>query len=127
MHPDYLAKINQTVTGALENSIYPYEILAAKLKEKSTTGQLLSILVNYLPPAEREMQPQQPRKKTVSPITVNTIKTGTVQSRYDIDLKIGDGNNRMYLQMQYKKGIYKKERIKRMLDTFETIITTEVE
>ncbi|MCP4150674.1 MAG: hypothetical protein GY757_23205, partial [bacterium] len=123
----YLTKMNQTMAGALENSIYPYEMLAAKLKEKSTTGQLLSILVNYLPPAEREMQPQQPRKKTVSPITVNTIKTGTVQSRYDIDLKIGDGNNRMYLQMQYKKGIYKKERIKRMLDTFETIITTEVE
>ncbi|MCP4154674.1 MAG: acyltransferase domain-containing protein, partial [bacterium] len=123
----HLEKMNRTIVEALDNSIYPYELLAAKLKEKKESN-LLSILVNYLPPAQRAEQLQEPTNEPVeSPLSITMFNTGEMQSRYDIDLMVIDSNRRMQLRFNYKKGIYKKEKIKKILDSFETIIKQVLE
>ncbi|MCP4151430.1 MAG: hypothetical protein GY757_27040 [bacterium] len=140
----HLRKVNQTVLEALDHSVYPYEQLVAKLKEqrksKGVKSGMESILVNYQPPAERTEKTEKtettettrttetaPTTPQDNPLNISQLEIGQKYSRYDMELVVADSTEKLNLHIFYKQGIYKRERIKKLMNAFETVIAHALE
>ncbi|UCH93959.1 MAG: amino acid adenylation domain-containing protein [Candidatus Aminicenantes bacterium] len=119
-----LEKSKQTVSEALNNQDYPYEILNNKIRENShlKKSELFSIFFNYF---TRE------KDKKVSVFDENfkirPLKIQEFSSRYDITLYVDDCDEYMTLYSIYKGNIYDEDSIKSLIDGLVHVIDLVLE
>jgi malonyl CoA-acyl carrier protein transacylase/NAD(P)-dependent dehydrogenase (short-subunit alcohol dehydrogenase family)/acyl carrier protein len=111
---DYVSKIDRIVIEAVDNSLYPYELLNEKIRQNNDIpgSELFNIILNYLPAEENNGH------VSGSQFKISYFHIKKVSSKYHINLKITDNFENIVLTMKYRSCLYNRDRIKRILDNF---------
>jgi amino acid adenylation domain-containing protein len=119
---DNLSRTKEIVLEALDNSSYPFELLAAKLEEcgGTTSNELFTILFNYFPIERKE-------ELVSDKFKINSLHSHEVLPKYNITLYVSDSEDAISLNLVYKSSIYSEFRIKRILKNFLNLIITVLE
>jgi amino acid adenylation domain-containing protein len=114
---DFLEANKKTVLDGLERSSYPFESLAAKLKEQGDARQedLFSVLFNYTPQPEPR---KEPGGNGGGEIAISTYIARGGTPRFDITFYAMEGNQKIDLLIDYKSNIYYPQTIKDFLNRF---------
>jgi hypothetical protein len=114
-----LTRVNQTVSEAINHAAYPFDNLRQKLMEMYDIedNRLVSIIINYLPPVEKGNVSKHTDK--VEHVDINTVHT-----KYDLDIVVADGTERLSLKVVYRSHLYSRERIKKILNGLMNIISS---
>lgn len=116
---NHLSKINKTVNEAMDNALYPCELLTKKILEENnlSNNEIFAIKVNYLPPAENV------RDIFSDSIKVSSLTPPKRSSKYNVALTVKDFQNELGLHLYYNCNIYHKKRMKGIMNSFVWIIT----
>jgi len=114
-----LKKMHETVTGAINHALYPYELLDAKLRREvinMTGDRLFTVKVNYLPPGEDD------EIIFADSLRIKPFYVQKIFSKYDIALGVRDNYKNMQLNLVYNNALYRTGRIKRIMGLYLDII-----
>ncbi len=115
----FLKKVNSTVVDAIDNAVYPYDLLFEKLNaiQPIEHQRLFNIIVNYM--VEGEPESTFPKDEFIVEKTVELMKVASI---YDINFKIFDYLKTMLLEFKYKSSAYESGRIERIVSSFKIIL-----
>ncbi|MGD2084797.1 MAG: amino acid adenylation domain-containing protein [Candidatus Aminicenantes bacterium] len=120
---NHLSKCNRSIIEAVDNAIYPYDLLKEKIIKKYhiQSSHLFGILVNHL------AMPGNSESIFDGEFTINEVSIpvsiSASSTPYDIILGIFDEPGRIMLRIIYNNIICSKERVTRIFDNFTTLIT----
>lgn len=107
------------IMKALENRLYPYDLLNRKLQERCDLpgAECISIMFNFLPPDEN--------KHAIKSTDFNITPLPAVQPvpKYDITLYAGETGGGIHLTMVYKSNIYYQATIAAMLERMSKMVS----
>jgi amino acid adenylation domain-containing protein len=117
-----LSNTKTDVIEAMDNSSYPYELLDYQIRKNRNfkRGELFTILVDYFP-----TKPKNEILKDKFKIT--PYSSEVISPKYDVIFYILDSQEEMGLSIVYKSNLFKKYRIKRILNNFMHVMALIME
>jgi len=119
---DTLLRVNKVIIEAMNNSLYPFYLLPDKVGAKKNLQKkdLKTIMFNYNPPQGESGNPSHS-------INFKIINIFRRPSGYEISIYIIERQKDINIDFLYNKVLYRKERIKRIVDTFANIMKQVLE
>jgi non-ribosomal peptide synthetase component F len=128
---ELLARSENTVVNAIDNSDYPYELLNQELREiyRQDYNELYTIWFNYIPMAgNKEILSDE--------FNIYPLEMEEFQPRFDVMLYVYDSPGGLSLRLVYNGNLYSEKRMNRILDNYlqtiehvlenETLTLTEI-
>ena len=115
---ELLNKVKETLTGAFDNQVYPFDRLVDELDVERIQNRnpLFDIMVAWMVKNGMEM------KFNFNGIEVSGLDFRITKSMFDLSFLFNENEGKISYAIEYNTSLFKKERIERMSDHFKKLV-----